>query len=412
MTTPPVPFVLALLAAVPTAQPLTAQALTSQSLTAQSAEQKPTPADDLRAALAVQRAYAEVGRRVLPGVVTLRAYVRDERATAEAAAAASGPAPTGWVQPAANAENPYPGYSLQAACSGFVVAAEGEVLTVLSLLCGKDGRVPDLVDIETHDNARIVAEIVGSEPTVNLAIVQAMVFPDGHSRKLVPLPFGDSDALACGHQVLAFGDPAGGEKFCAVATFITLPDRDCYQDLLSGFYQQLATVAHGEAYGGPVVNLAGEVIGVLAPRHTTPGGAPAPKTGIEYALPSKIVVGLHESIRHARSFKSPWLGYSVMSRAEIAVQRGIEGYEALDKPRTGILIENVFQPSPAWLAGIQPGDFLVAFGNQRVFTPVDFQRAMYTTGIGKKAKLELYRAGKTLHCELLIEERPAEAAPR
>jgi serine protease Do len=353
----------------------------------------------------LQQHFAGLLRRVAPSVVTVRAYER-----LPAPPAAGGPAEaSGWV---VSEENPYPGFREYGAASGFVVQERGEVLTVHSLLRKPDGSLPDLVDIETRDRQRIVAELVGCEPTVNLAIVQAMVFPNGHDRRLPPLRLGDSDALQPGQQVLCVGDPAGSERFAALATFITLPERDCYQDLLSSFYQQLGAIVPGQAYGGPVIDMAGDVVGVLAPRQLTPGPVDAPKTGVEYALPSKIVTGLYETISAVRSTRSPWLGFAVTSRAEIAAARGIEAFQALPKPRAGILIENVFSPSPAAAADIRPGDFLVGLDAARTFTPVEFQKALYLAGIGTKVKLELWRGGETLFRELVIEQRPASAAPR
>jgi S1-C subfamily serine protease len=387
------------------------------------------------AVTALQRTLADVTRRTAPGVVTLRAYVRTPaagggaaapapvRAAAVAAPAAVAPElapvpgaaaaarPGGWLLPAAPPD--HPGFELLAACSGFVVREDGEILSCNHALRREDGSLPDLIEIETHDNARLFGELVGAEPTVNMAILQATVFPNGHPRKLAPLAFGDSEQLLPGEQLLAVGDPAGPERFLALATFVALPNRDCYQDLLSAFFLQVGMVAHPEAYGGPLVNLRGEVVGILAPRQVAFGAwRSSPRLGVEFGLPSKVVAELHEAIRSVRSFRSPWLGFAVMSRPELAAARGIAAFEALPKPRNGILVENVFEPGPAFAAGIRPGDFLVQFGDTRIFTPVDFQRCLYLTGIGGTAKLELWRDGATLHRELAIEQRPPEATPR
>lgn len=376
--------------------------------------QQPAPAAPAPSvAEQLQREYAALVAKARPSVVTLRAY---RRAAPQAVdAMASDPVQTakpagGWATAAGDAI--YPGYVEYAACSGFVVSEHGEVLTVQNLLRDADGALPDLIDIELHDHQRAIGELVGSEPTVNLAIVQAMVFPNGHSQKLAPLEFGDSDKMLPGMQVLCIGDPSGPDRFSSIGTFITLPERDCYQDLMSAFYQQIATVVPDGAYGGPVVDLSGKVIGVLAPRDWQPGAPPRQRTGVELALPSKIVRTLHAAIRDVKSFRSPWFGFAVMSRAEIAAVHGTEYYTQLEKPRTGILIENVYDPSPAKAAGVQPGDFLVGFGATRIFTPVDFQRCLYLTGIGGKAALELWRAGAKVEVELVVEERPATAVPR
>jgi serine protease Do len=368
---------------------------------------KPAPAAQAahQAAALVEQGLMDVARGVWPSVVTVRAYWRESGAAKPAA-----PAVPGWV----GGEEPhdYPGFTMRSAASGFVVDPAGDVLTCLSLLKDKDGALPELVDVELQDQSRVIGEIVGTEPTVNLAIVHCMVFPNGHDRKLKALRFGDSDTLECGQWTLAFGDPAGPEKFFTAGSFIARPTRDCYQEQLQATYLQAAMTVHPQTYGGPLVNLEGEVIGVLAPRNPAPGGAHAPGFGIEFALPSKIVAGLYHSILQAKSFQSPWLGFAVMSRAEIAAARGIEAFNAMPKPRQGILIESVFRPSPAAAAGIQPGDFLVGFDATRIFTPVDFQKCLYLAGAGRTVKLEVFRDGETLHKEITIQVRPPEATTR
>jgi S1-C subfamily serine protease len=102
----------------------------------------------------------------------------------------------------------------------------------------------------------------------------------------------------------------------------------------------------------------------------------------------------------------------VMSRAELASVRGVAEFDAMSKPANGIWIENVFTPSPASDAGIQPGDFLVSFDTYKVSTPVDFQRYLYLAGIGKSVKLTVFRNGELLTKELEIQKRPESARPR
>lgn len=369
-------------------------------------ELHPDPASEgPRAAIAVQQTFAQICKRTLPSVVCVRAFERVPADVTE-------PAPNGpkWVntEPAE-----YEGMRVFSAGSGFVVDGNGDILTCTHLLQKADGSLADLIDIELVDATRVICEVIGTEPTVNLAILQPMVFPNGHSQKLPPLRFGDSDATQPGDWALGFGDPFGPAKYFAVGSFVAQPSRDCYQDYLSAFFAQVSMVAHPEAYGGPIVDVHGDVIGILAPRHPKPGGlTDEPRYGIEYVMPGKIVQGLYEAIRQSRSTRSPWLGYSVMSRPEIARVRGLEAYQAMEKPKAGILIENVFEPSQAMTVDIRPGDWLTAFGETRIFTPVDFQKALYIAGIGAVVELELWRDGETTRKKIVVEERPKVAAPR
>ena len=359
----------------------------------------------LRALRSQQDARAQIAARIWPGIVTVRVYERFTPDKEEPVIPEGG-----WVQ---EPEISYPGYREYDALSGWVVAEEGEILTCNHGLLKKDGSAPDLIEIETNDYQRILAERVGIEPTVNIAILQAVVWPNGHSKKLPTLQWGNSEACASGHTLLAFGDPSGPARFLQQATFVAQPSRDCYQDLLSAFYMQVGMIAHPQSYGGPLIDLSGRVVGIIAPRQSSPGRwAASNRFGVEFALPSKIVKNLYEAIRVVRSFHSPWLGFAVMSRPEIAKVRGIKAYQEMPKPRNGILIEGVFDPSPAFLSGIKPNDWLVTFNKTRIFTPVDFQRQLYLNGIGSSVRVEICRDGKLGWHEIKIEERPAAARPR
>jgi len=353
----------------------------------------------------LQREFAAIAAAAAPSIVTVRTYARNT------ANAASNAPTTGWEGATVNQD--YFGYRLASAGSGFVVDASGEILTCAHVVLTKEAALPDLVDVETSDGARILCEVIGTEPTVNLAMLRCVVYPAGHPGKLVPLRMGDSDALKRGQWVFGLGDPAGAEAYFGVGNFIAVPTRECYQDQLSAFYMQCALVAPPQAYGGPLLDLNGDVVGILAPRDATPGNDGAqPRYGVEFALPTKIVSGLYATIRQVHSFVSPWLGFSVMSRAEIAAAKGVDAFNAMTKPANGILLETVFRPSPASEVDLRPGDFLVRFGDYKVFSPVDFQRYLYLAGVGTHVTLDIFRDGQTLKKELVVQRRPPEALPR
>ncbi len=81
-------------------------------------------------------------------------------------------------------------------------------------------------------------------------------------------------------------------------------------------------------------------------------------------------------------------------------------------PRTGVYIDNVFEPSPAFAAGVRSGDVLVSMNDQRILSVQDFQRLLYLLGVGKKITVEVYRDGELFEREVVIEQRPAKATTR
>lgn len=375
----------------------------------------PTPAAP--AAKALQAEFQALAKAVFPSVVTVRSFVRVPAANGPttpvgakpdtATSAANGgtdPAPAnGWVVPPDDRE--YPGFRLHRCGSGFLVAEGGEALTSLHALQRDDGSVADLVEIESGEGQRAIAEVLGIEPTLQLAVVRAAVWQSHTPPPLPVLAFGDSDATEVGQFLLGCGDPVGPERFFAFGLLVAKPSRDCYQELMSATYMQATMAVPDGALGGPLVDLDGRVVGILSKLEGSGSGS-------AWALPSKLLVGLHASIRAAGTQRSPWLGWSVMSRTEIAAVRGLKAWKAMAKPPHGILIENVFTPSPAATAGVRPGDFLTHFAGVEIHAPVDFQRHLYLNGVGRTVAVTVWRDGASTTFELPIEARPAAAVPR
>lgn len=367
-----------------------------------------------RTAIAVQQDFVAIAKRVFPGVVTVRTFVRGDAAPTLASGPAATPAattePGGWVA-APTTERDYPGFRPHGSGSGFFVGDSCEVLTCLQPLRVAGEKLVDLIEIETYDGHRVLCDLVGSEPTLQLAVLRAAVFPGWAKPEMRGISFGDSEAAEIGSWLLGFGDPLGPERFLGAGLLVAKPSRDCYQELMTATYMQSTMLVPDGALGGPLVDLDGNVVGILARLDVATAGVAYP-TGSAWALPSKILQGLYESIRVAGTTQSPWLGFSVLGRTEIATTRGLPAFQKMVKPSHGILLENVFAPSPATVAGLAPDDFLTHFGGVEIHAPVDFQRQLYLAGVGRKVTLRFFRAGDVFEKELVIERRPAAATPR
>ncbi|MFO0278668.1 MAG: S1C family serine protease [Planctomycetota bacterium] len=384
-------------------------------VTAQSPTTPPAaPPASATAALAVQNDLIALAKGAWPAIVTVRTFVRQDAAAsaADAAtatvpnAAAPSTAPAGWVA-APTFEREYQGFRPHRSGSGFFVAKD-EVLTGLAPLLVTPERQADLVEVETADGQRVLCDVVGVEPTLQLAVLRLAVYPSHTPPEIGVLAFGDSDALEIGSLLVGVGDPFGPERYMATGMLVAKPSRDCYQELMNATYMQATMFVHPGAFGGPVLGLDGTVMGLLHPLLFEGGTA----AGSAWALPSKLLVGLHDAIRTAGTTQSPWLGFSVMSRIEVAKVRGLPAFQAMAKPPHGILLENVFQPSPASVAGLQVDDFLTHFAGVEIHAPVDFQRQLYLAGVGRAVELRFFRAGQTFARTLTIEKRPAAAQPR
>lgn len=364
------------------------------------------PLPGLELALQLESTYLALAERVFPSIVTVRAF---ERIPASETATANPTPQTGWVSPI---DENYPGFRRIGAASGVILTADGDILTSRTSLLKADGKPADLVDVETIDNRLTICRVLGMEPTLNIAVLKLDVYSSDNPPRFRPIRMGNSFLLHPGSMVAAVADPFGPEKFFGVGVCAGTPNRECYQEQLSSTYVQTAMQVHPGAYGGALVNLRGEFVGMLAPRAHATGVSDAPHMGLEFALPSNIIQGLYGTIRRNQSFESPWLGYAVMSMAELRKEIGVEAAAALVRPPAGIYVENVFTPSPAAAADVRPGDFLTKFNGIEIHSPLDFQKQLYLAGIGTRVPVEFFRAGERFVRELVIEVRPPNATTR
>jgi S1-C subfamily serine protease/mono/diheme cytochrome c family protein len=353
-------------------------------------------AGGLALALQMQDAFASVAERLFPRVVGVAGYVRDPAWTDERLRHEHG---DGWM--AANADAlRYPGFRRIRTGSGLLMDDDGYVLTGDHLVRDDAGGLTELVEVELHDETRIVSAVVGAEPMLDLAVLR---LPDTTRPTLPALELGDSDRLETGHWLIALGDPPGPERTFAVGLVAMPPRRQCYQAELSATRLQSSLVMAPGGLGGPVVDILGQVVGLSVRQQTGTGEV---STGI---LPINLVSTLFEALKVARSNRSPWIGVSVLELPE-AARRLASREPTITVPSSGVYIDDVFDPSPADDAGVRPGDFLVALGGHPVRSVADFQTWLYVAGIDTKVELELVRDGQTLTIPVVIQVRPPSAS--
>ena len=354
------------------------------------------------AATELQDTVIRVHERIAPSVVSIRSLQKMPSQPEKT----SPTEPGGWVVPVE--ESRYPGHTVLGSASGFVLDAErGIIATTRSPLLGPGGVLPAAFDVEGHDRIHVMASMLGGEPTLDLLFLKMTVPVDGLQPQLTSISWGESDQLQPGSWAFLVGDPPGIDTFFTPSVLSGIPRRDCYQEDLQASYLQIARMIHPDALGGPVTDIEGAVVGMLMPRRDRPKIAPAQQI-VQFALPAKIIREIAAPIIHQRSVDSPWLGFSVMSREELREEIGPRALSQMSRPPVGIYIENVFDPSPAFAAGIRPGDFLTEFNGYPINSPIEFQKHFYLSGPGATVEIKTFRAGMVKKAILTIGTRPAE----
>jgi serine protease Do len=256
--------------------------------------------------------------------------------------------------------------------SGFIVDTSGIAVTNNHVIADADE-----INIIMNDGTKIKAELVGVDKKTDLAVLKFKP----PAKPLVAVKFGDSDKLRLGEWVIAIGNPfsLGGT---VTAGIVSARNRDINSGPYDSYIQTDAAINRGNS-GGPLFNLDGEVIGVNTLIISPSGGS----IGIGFAVPSKTVIGVVDSLRQFGELRRGWLGVRIQQVTdEIAESLNI-------KPARGALIAGVEDKGPAKPAGIEPGDVVVKFDGKDIKEPKDLSRVVADTAVGKSVDVVVIRKG-------------------
>jgi serine protease Do len=256
--------------------------------------------------------------------------------------------------------------------SGFIVDTSGIVVTNNHVIADADE-----INVIMNDGTKIKATLVGVDKKTDLAVLKFTPV-----KPLVAVKFGDSDKLRLGEWVIAIGNPfsLGGT---VTAGIVSARNRDINSGPYDSYIQTDAAINRGNS-GGPLFNLDGEVIGVNTLIISPSGGS----IGIGFAVPSKTVVGVVDSLRQFGELRRGWLGVRIQQVTdEIAESLSI-------KPARGALIAGVEEKGPAKPAGIEPGDVVIKFDGKDIKEPKDLSRVVADTAVGKAVDVVIIRKGE------------------
>ncbi len=296
--------------------------------------------------------------------------------------------------------------------SGFVYDRDGHIVTNYHV-AGE----ADQIQVIFADGTAVSAELVGADPDSDLAVIKV---DPAEAPALNPLPLGDSEALQVGQMVVAIGNPFGlsGTMTSGIISALgrMLPSQASTADggrfNITDIIQTDAAINPGNS-GGPLLNLAGEVIGVnTAIESTTRQNA-----GIGFAVPSKTVSRVVPVLIAEGHYDHPWLGISG-STVNAAIR------EAMDLPddQTGVLIASVDITGPAARAGLLGsskdarvddttikvgGDIIVSVDGRPVVTFDDLLDYISNeTEVGQTITLGILRNGEFSEVRVTLAPRP------
>jgi serine protease Do len=252
--------------------------------------------------------------------------------------------------------------------SGFIIREDGYLVTNAHVVSEAER-----IQIKLADGRRFEGRLIGQDDRVDLALLKI------EATGLPVAALGDSNRLRVGEFVLALGHPFGLEQ--TVSLGIVSRKGAPLQVAAPGFdfIQTDAAVNPGNS-GGPLVNMAGEVVGVnsMAARNGTIG----------FAIPVNLVKALLPQLAEKGRVEWGWLGVSIAEVPdEDAAKYGL-------KEARGVLIRQVVAGQPADQGGIKANDVILAVDGAQLEGPRDLQRIISSTPVGRVVKLSLVREGK------------------
>jgi S1-C subfamily serine protease len=242
------------------------------------------------------------------------------------------------------------------------------------------------IEVALSDRARYGGEVLGSDPQNDLAVVRLVDAPGG----LPALPLGDTATLRPGSLAVAIGNPLGYERSVTVGVVSglnrTLRERD--RPPLRNAIQTDAAINPGNS-GGPLLNAAGEVIGINTAIERISGQQGF--GGIGFAVPASTAARALDRMLAGETIQHPWLGISGSNvTPTVARERRLPVTD-------GALVASVEPESPAHVGGLREGDVLVALGGQPIRTMDDLGELMERGHRpGEQGAFEVLREGQRL----------------
>jgi len=278
-------------------------------------------------------------------------------------------------------------FTQQGAGSGWILGENGIIVTNNHVV---EGARSITVTMDDGSIYTIGPEAVFTDALNDLAILKIDV------QNLPVLKIGDSSKLRVGEWVVAIGN-ALGQGIRATEGIVSRQDVSvpvAPGQTLYNLIETSAAINPGNS-GGPLVNMAGEVIGITSVKLVD-----IQIEGVGYAISTETAIPIIEELVTNGYVVRPWLGVVLYTVDQFAVMRYSLAVEE------GVLITQVVPDSPADKAGIAPGDIITNFAGEKIATAEEMIRIIHTSEIGQRVEITFWRGDTENTAETILAESP------
>lgn len=279
--------------------------------------------------------------------------------------------------------------------SGFIIRGDGAIVTNAHVVSGATR-----ISVALRDGKTYPARLIGIDSTNDLAVVKI------DAKNLPVAPLGSSSDLMIGEWAIAIGNPYGfilaNTEPSVTAGVVSGVGRNLAGAVEGGgvyvdMIQTDASINPGNS-GGPLVNAAGEVIGVNSSIFSPNGSS----IGIGFAIP----------INRARRVAEDLLAHGVVRRPWVGFQPELPRSPGSGVTANGVVVGSVVPGSPAAKAGIRPGDVVLRSRNRVLHNPYDWYAELLELRVGERDTIIVNRGGRQIPLSVEVVDLPDVNAPR
>jgi len=279
--------------------------------------------------------------------------------------------------------------------SGFIVRSDGAIVTNAHVVAGATR-----IQVAMRDGTTYPAKLIGSDETNDIAVIKI------DAKNLPVAPLGSSSDLLIGEWAIAIGNPYGfilaNSEPSVTAGVVSGTGRNlALQSEGAGVYVDMiqtdASINLGNS-GGPLVNAAGEVIGVNSSIFSPSGGS----IGMGFAIP----------INRARRVVDDLLAHGVVRRPWIGIQPELSRARDGAPINGGVVVASVVPGSPAARAGIRAGDVITRSRSRTLHNPYDWYAELLELRVGESDSILVKRGGRVIPVSVQVVDLPDVNAPR
>jgi serine protease Do len=270
--------------------------------------------------------------------------------------------------------------------SGFIISADGYVMTNAHVIEGADE-----ITVKLTDKREYKAKVIGADKRTDVALIK--IEP---SAPLPAVKFGSPERLRVGEWVVAIGSPFGFDN-TVTAGIVSAKGRSLPQENFVPFIQTDVAINPGNS-GGPLFNMRGEVVGVNSQIYSRTGGF----MGLSFAIPIDVALDIQKQLKEKGRVSRGRIGVVIQE-----VTKDLATSFGLDRPR-GALVNSVEKGSPADKAGVEATDIIIKFDGKPVESSSDLPRIVGATRPGSTSSLEVWRKGAAKSLSLTVGELQEE----